>query len=133
MSDATDDVLHERLRAWARGIYPLEAATELLIRTGFAKARNPGVRHEPSDGTGPERFWIDFETIAEHIGAMSSGEQRLLLFAASLSDQPGAPAVVIGDVVSVDPGRLTLLAAAITHAGGNRDAWPSPTTLPGAW
>jgi len=117
------DELHTRLRARARGIYPTEAATELLIRTGFARPGNPWVRREPSGGTAPDDIWIDFAEIPEHVGSLSSGERRVLMFAASLSDVVGAPEVKIGDLVSVDPNWLTLLAAAVQHAGGRRDAW----------
>lgn len=127
--DATD--LHAALRAWARGMYPLEAATELLIRTGFARPGHPWVQREPSGGTDPDRHWIDFAAIPEHIGAMSSGEQRLLMFAASLSDAIDAPKVLLADVVSVDQDRLHLMAAAITRAGaGDRIAWGDGLAVP---
>lgn len=117
------DELHTRLRAWARGIYPTEAATELLIRTGFARVGNPWVRREPSGGTAPDDIWIDFAEIPEHVGPLSSGERRVLMFAASLSDVVDAPKVTIGDLVSVDGNWLSLLAAALQHAGGRRDVW----------
>lgn len=123
MTETTE--LHTQLRAWARGMYPLEAATDLVIRTGFARPGSPWVQRTPSGGTAPDDIWIDFAQIPEHVGPMSSGERRLLLFAASLSDVHDAPEVRIGDLVSVDPARLTLLAAAIEHAGGRRDAWPN--------
>lgn len=131
MTETTE--LHTQLRAWARGIYPLEAATELLIRTGFARPASPWVQRTPSGGTDPDDVWVDFAQIPEHAGPMSSGERRLLLFAASLSDVYDAPAVRIGDLVSVDPARLTLLAAAIEHAGGRRDSWPSADAPAGVW
>jgi hypothetical protein len=116
--------LHAALRAWARGMYPLEAATELLIRAGFARLQHPWVMREPSGGTAPDTYWIDFASIPEHSGAMSSGERRLLMFAASLSDAIDAPKVSLGDVVSVDQRWLELMTRAIAHAGGGRrTAW----------
>jgi hypothetical protein len=119
-----DDVTNAWLRVWARGIYRLEAATELLIRTGCARSRHPWVLREPSGGTDPDSIWIDFASIPEHIGAMSGGERRLLMFAASLSDVPDAPKVALGDVVSVDEFWLELMLAALAHAGGGqRTAW----------
>jgi hypothetical protein len=39
MDDLTG--LHARLREWAHGVYPGEAATELLIRAGFARPGDP--------------------------------------------------------------------------------------------
>ncbi|WP_163274633.1 hypothetical protein [Cellulomonas iranensis] len=133
MSEPTKDVLHERLRGWARGIYPVEAAKELLIRTGFARHGDPWGQREPSGGTDLDRFWVEFQTMADYVGPMSGGERRLLMFAASLSGVVDAPAVVIGDLVSVDAHRVTLLAAAVAHAGGDRDAWPSSEAPAGVW
>lgn len=117
------DELHARLRAWARGIYPTEAATELLIRTGFANPGAPWVKREPSGGIAPDDIWIDFASIPEHAGVLSSGEYRVVMFAASLSDVVDAPRVVIGDLASVDSDWLTMLGAALVHAGGRREAW----------
>jgi hypothetical protein len=54
---------HAELRIWARGLYPLEAATELLIRAGFARRHHHWVVREPSGGTDPDTDWIDFATI----------------------------------------------------------------------
>jgi hypothetical protein len=115
--------LHDALRAWARGMYPLEAATELLIRTGFARPGSPWVKTEPSGGSDPDQAWIDFAEIPEHVGRLSSGEYRVVMFAASLSGAQDTPSVRIGDLVSVDEDWLTLLTAAVAHAGGRRHAW----------
>lgn len=43
MTKTTSEV-HEALRAWARGIYPTEAATELLIRTGMVSTGDSWVQ-----------------------------------------------------------------------------------------
>lgn len=126
MSDLTEPELHEQLRAWACGYYPTEAATELLIRAGFARPGAPWVQHDE-----PRTFWIDFAAIAHHVDALSSGEQRVLLFAASLSGDRDTPAVRLGDLVSVDERLLSLMSAALEHAGGLRSSWGAGLTRAG--
>jgi hypothetical protein len=53
----------------------LGAATELLIRTGFAGNGRPWVRFDEL----ARRSWIAFDEIPDLIGGMSGGERRLLL------------------------------------------------------
>jgi hypothetical protein len=118
-----DGDLHAGLRAWARGLFPLEAATELLIRAGFARAQDPWVRRETSRTSSPDAVWIDFAAVSAFVEPMSAGERRLLLFAASLSGVDEAPAVRLGELTSVEPRRLALLVAALAHAGGRYDVW----------
>ena len=83
MNTTTQSELHTALRAWAKGIYPTEAAVELLIRTGLASTGDTWVQ----PGEDPGWWWIDFEGLA---GALnegtphSGGERRLLSIAASL-------------------------------------------------
>ncbi|MET0434313.1 MAG: hypothetical protein ABW025_09115 [Cellulomonas sp.] len=115
--------LHDLLRAWARGIDALEAATELLIRAGLAGPTHPWVRRAPGPAGGRGAAWIDFAAVSAYVGPMSPSERRVLLFAASLSDVDAAPAVRLGDLTRVGPRRLELLVAAVGHAGGQRDAW----------
>lgn len=116
MSDATGRVtdmsVHEdELRAWAEGLLPLEAATELLIRTGWASPGYAWVKREDSG-----RVWIDFQGIPEMIGALSGGEQRVLRIAASLgADSP----IILGDeITGLDRNTTALVLAAIAHAAG---------------
>lgn len=45
------------------------------------------------------QHWIDFESIPDHLGALSGGEQRLLRIAASIGSSY-APAINLGDEVS---------------------------------
>ncbi|WP_454049858.1 hypothetical protein [Cellulomonas sp. Marseille-Q8402] len=122
--------LHPRLRAWARGLFPLEAATELLIRAGFARAQDPWVRREPSDANPSDAVWIDFAAVSAFVEPMSAGERRVLLFAASLSGVDDAPAIRLGEMMSVEPRRLALLVAALAHAGGRRDVWWTAPAAP---
>lgn len=101
----------DELREWARGLLPLEAATELLIRTGWAAPGYAWIRRE-DDG----RVWVDFESIPERIGALSGGEQRVLRIAASLgADSP----IILGDeLTGLDRTTTALVLAAIAHTAG---------------
>lgn len=109
------------LRAWARGMYTTEAATELLLRAFGGKLAAPGNPwvHTSTEPEGPNqvRAWIDFAAIPEEVGPLSGGERRFLMLAASLAED--VP-VVLGDLVSgLDRENLDLVLAAIAHAGGS--------------
>lgn len=108
----TDDTPSEMLRSWARGINPLSAATELLIRGGFAQSSRPWVLWD-EDGL---RYWIDFESIPDLIGALSGGEQRFLRIAASLG--AGVPVDLSNDIAGLDREHTRLVLAAIAQANG---------------
>lgn len=101
-----------QLREWARGMLPLEAATELLIRAGFAQEWRPWVKYDDDR----QRPWIDFGSIPDKIRGMSGGEQRVLMFAASLgADVP----IVLGDEIpGVDRRYADLMISAVEHAAG---------------
>ena len=109
------------LRAWARGMYTTEAATELLLKAfggKFAAPGNPWV-HTSTEPEGPNQVsaWINFAAIPEEVGPLSGGERRFLMLAASLAED--VP-VVLGDLVSgLDRENLDLVLAAIAHAGGS--------------
>lgn len=100
------------LRAWAAGNNPLTAATELLIRGGFAQSWRPWVQWDED----AMRFWVDFDTIPDNIGGKSGGERRFLRLAASLG--AGVPVDLYEDVAGLDRQRTQLLLAAIAHANG---------------
>jgi hypothetical protein len=106
----------DELRAWAKGSYTLEAATELLLRAfggRYARTGHPWVRQEDTEGS----VWIDFTAVPEHLDGLSGGERRFLLLAASLAED--VP-VALGDVIpGLDRGNLDLVLAAIAHAGGS--------------
>ena len=116
-TSTTTDTPAEGLRAWAKGLYPLEAATELLIRGGFAQSWRPWVLGRDHGG-----YWIDFTEIPVNVGGASGGERRFLLFAASLSDVVDLPGDTLGDLVSgLDRGNVNLILAAIAHAAGTHE------------
>ena len=109
------------LRAWARGMYTTEAATEMLLKAfggKFAAPGNPWI-HTSTEPEGPNQVsaWIDFAAIPDEVGPLSGGERRFLMLAASLAED--IP-VVLGDVVpGLDRESLDLVLAAIAHAGGS--------------
>lgn len=110
----SDDDHAASLREWAAGMTTVVAATELLIRTGFAQEWRPWVHTEASGA------WINFDEIPELMGGMSGGEQRLLSIAASIG---GAHPIVLGDeIVGLDRQRAELVSIAIIHAAGFTEA-----------
>lgn len=112
MSMTATETEHEQaLRDWARGLLPLEAATELLIRGGFAGVSRPWVRHSES----PARPWIDFASVPEFLGGMSGGEQRYLRIGASLGAD--FPIILADELAGLDREHLALVLAAIAHTG----------------
>lgn len=106
--------LDARLRAWAKGSYPLEAGVELLIRNG--KAIYEGAPWINDTG---ERAWIDVDQLLDECGAWSGGEQRIVRLAASLI---GEEKVNLNDELSGnDRGTTALLLAAVAHASGSHE------------
>lgn len=109
----------EELRTWAKGSYPLVAATELLLRAFngvFAKPGNPWIIQEE----GYANVWINFEAIPDNLGGTSGGERRLLMLAASLADV--GVEVNLGDYLpGLDRANLNLFLAAAAHAAGSHE------------
>ena len=107
----------DALRAWAKGIYPIEAGVELLIRTALAGAGAPWIR---PNADVPDRWWVDVDQIsADTIGVYSGGQQRVLRIAAALMG--GEPSNLYEDVAGLDREHLALVLAAIAHAGGSHE------------
>ena len=92
---ASRTAVDDQLRAWARGLYTTEAATALIIRAfngRFATTGQPWIK--PTD----HGYWIDFDAIPDHLGAVSGGEQRLLRIAASIGSSD--PLINLGDEIT---------------------------------
>ncbi|MFE6966815.1 ABC transporter ATP-binding protein [Agromyces sp. NPDC057679] len=106
--------LDGKLRDWARGMTTTAAATELLIRAGYAGEHREWVHTED-----PERPWIDFASIPDLIGGLSGGQQRVLRIASSLaSDVP----IRLGDeITGLDYPLASLVLAACAQASGYGD------------
>lgn len=118
-----DGELHEKVRAWALGMYPLEAAAELLIRAGFVYLGAPWLVHSlvPASGTMRFNVGVDADRLLAESGVWSGGEQRLARVAASLLDGP--PVNLFEDASSFDGRSLALVISALRHANGDRDVW----------
>ena len=113
----TETQLTDALRAWAKGIYPTEAAVELLIRSGLSSGGYPWVQRSPDS---PDRWWVDAHQInADTIGVYSGGQQRVLRIAAALLG--AEPVDLFEDVPGLDREHLALVLAAIAHAGGSHE------------
>lgn len=117
--------VHEALRRWAKGLYPLEAGVELLIRAFDGRFANPS---QPwvQQGDDPGWWWIDVEQMTEdNYGALSGGETRLLRIAASLLGGP--PVDLSRNLAGLDRQHLQLVLDAIAHAGGSHERGCRPT------
>jgi hypothetical protein len=114
-SPAVDDPAHAGLRKWARGMYPSEAAVELLIRTGLAGAGRPWV------DTTSDVARVDPDALDRHTGVLSGGQRRIAAVALSLME---GTCVDLGDVMTgVDAVHRYLILVALAYAGGDRTAW----------
>lgn len=115
---ADDATPVDELREWAQGLYPSEAATEMLIRAGFAQTWRPWiVTHEPG------AYGINFAQTTEHLDGMSGGQRRFLLAAASIGTE--TVDVPIGYVVcGIDRYLVDLILAGIAHAAGTHEGAP---------
>lgn len=135
--------LYAQLRANAKGMYPLEAATELLIRSdtwlrrgGFLQAcvQTWGpTEAEPHLRAGACVMWdvvgealaamesVD-EDCPEWLGASSGGQRRLILIAHDIAVGP------MSDVCGLDRSLQELVLAAVAHAGGSHEHHPAPLT-----
>jgi hypothetical protein len=123
--DVTSHDTAAGLRAWAHGVFPLEAAVELLIR------------YQGGRFTDPSWPWIDVDDsqwsvlVAEQLtsrrtGVLSGGERRILAVAASLAG--GAPVDLADTVSGVDRHAVELILAAISHASGSHQHSDIPST-----
>lgn len=115
------------LRDWAKGIYTIEAAVELLIRFQGGRFASPGdpwivSPREERRGNMQSRHWLDVDQLTAEAAAgavLSGGERRVLALAASIA---GGSPVDLSDAVSgLDRETLDLVLAAIAHAGGSHE------------
>ena len=129
MSTVTEHDTYAGLREWGRGWYATEAAVELLIRSfggRFASAGQPWVRHRPAG------FWLDTDALAEHTGALSGGEQRVVAVVRTLAS--GEPLAEVASILAgVDRDNLALILAALSHTSGAHEHTATRRTDDGAW
>lgn len=114
--DTTPEVVHAGLRAWAKGVYHVEAAVELLIRGGWAQARRPWIDEcdtYEGDPT-PPMFYVDWDKLDYEMGPYSGGERRFLTVAVMLGKDQF-------DVSGLDRSKVDLILAAIAHTAGTHE------------
>ena len=109
--------IEDALRAGAKGLYPSEAAVELLIRWG--RAPLDSVRWVKR--AGDHRAHLAVGQMLEDTGGYSSSERRVVAIVASLYS-PEHP-VALEDVVSgLDRSNMALVLAALAHANGSHES-----------
>src|SRR3954447_437329 len=103
------------LRRWARGLYGVEAAVEVLLRAcrgRFADPSWPWVRLEEIC------LWLDPDQISPNLGMLSGQERRLLTIVEALAS--GHPVAHLPELLAeLDRPSLRLVLAAFPHAGGS--------------
>lgn len=113
------------IRAGAAGLYPLEAACELIIGTGWL--RRPDFARFITTGTSltdgaTQLACIDWHAAitSRETGLLpcSGGENRILRLAASIA--AGIPVDLNDALTGLDQTRISLLVTAVRHANGQR-------------
>lgn len=116
------------LRAWAKGVYPLEAGVELLIRTSggrFAGSSQPWIEA----GDDPGWWWVGAKQLNEvNFVALSGGEARMLRIVASLLN--AEPVSLYRELAGLDRDSAEFVLAAIAHAGGSHEHTGDPVPDP---
>lgn len=142
---ATDETLHAALRAWARGIYPLEAGVELMCRTNWAQKidQNGYVSWTEAEDTTDGKP-MAYPRVGDYLrgayGYLSGGERRQALVISSFLGQDrttdGDEATgahpwacsLYEDLPGVDESFIRLVGTAVFHATGfhERGGYPLP-------
>ncbi len=124
---AAEPPLAGPLRAWASGIYPDEAAGDLLISQATWLARSDFGDRFTHPGTSPggaELASIDWSAAIDALneGSLpcSGGEERILRLAASLGEN--LPVNLRDATTGIDTRNAGLLSQAVLHANGQRPA-----------
>jgi hypothetical protein len=117
MVDDPPGGLHAQLRAWAKGNHEIEAATELLIRIGWARPGLPWIQPTRRQ----DQAWrIDFDLIPDTISVYSGTTQRLLRIAAAIGGEKSS-VNLSEDASGLGLRDLSLVLVAIAHAGGSHE------------
>lgn len=115
MDDDRDDSMDRvttGLRAWARGLLPLEAAVELIAAAdGGRLLFGPWIR---LDACG--QHWFDPGVAAVEEGVLSGGERRVLTIAMSLASAEH-PLDLSDAVCGLDDDTLDAILRGLAHSG----------------
>lgn len=95
MASMDTGIVAERLREWARGVYPVEAGVELLI--GHGKAINDGAPWVLAEGS---QVWVNTELLFAEAGAWSTGFQAAADARGGRADKYEDPGALLGNVHS---------------------------------
>jgi hypothetical protein len=126
--------LGDALRACARGIYPLEAGTGLLIDCGSWLNRDDFTSRFITTGTSISDgatllASTDWEAAVAALHASelpsSGGERRMLLLASSIAD--GTPVSLNDTLTGIDRRNASLVVSAVAHAAGLPDPYRKRT------
>lgn len=115
--DNVDTRTCTRLRQWAAGLLPAQAAVELVLRAFGGRFADPGLPWVRLDG---DVTWLDPDSLRDHAAVLSGGERRLLFVVASLLDE--GPLDIVDVVTGLDRANLQLVLAALAHASGSHTA-----------
>lgn len=112
-------ITHAGLRSWAKGLYPLEAAVEILVSAFGGRFAAPGQPWiQPFDRSG--WWWLDVTMLVDdQISHLSGGEQRVLRIVASLAG--GVPVSLADNLPGLDRELTDLVLAGIAHANGSHE------------
>lgn len=117
----------KELRSWAKGLYPLEAGVEVLIRAFDGRFAQPGqswIRQGEAAG-----WWVDESALCDaNLEALSGGEQRVLRLVAAMLG--GHPVSLYETVPGLDRGVMDLILAALAHANGSHEHGGRPVFDP---
>lgn len=115
MDDDRDDSMDRvttGLRAWARGLLPLEAAVELIATAaGGRLIYGPWIRFDECG-----QHWFDPDFAAVQKSVLSGGERRVLEVAMSLASTEH-PVDLSGVICGLDDQALDAVLSALAHAG----------------
>jgi hypothetical protein len=103
------------LRSWARGLFGLEAAVEVLLRAMGGRFADPGWPWIRFDGY---RLWLDPDRFHPTAATLPRREAALLAIVDALAS--GHPIRHLADLLAeFDRDTLVLVLAAFAHAGGS--------------
>lgn len=117
---------HTALRAHAEGIYPLEAATELIIRHAVWLRRSDFTAAFIDAGPGPDTAtslaWVDWRAAVNALNGgnlpCADSEAGILRLAASIA--AGIPVDLRDALTGLDARNAHLARDAVQHATGHR-------------
>ena len=117
----------KELRSWAKGMYPLEAGVEVLIRAFNGRFAQPGhswIRQGEAAG-----WWVDESELCDaNLEALSGGEEKVLRLVAAMLG--GHPVMLYETGPGLDREVMDLILAALAHANRSHEHNGRPFPAP---